>query len=79
MDMQLARAAVRAFPHTDWSDRRAVNAHRRRWIAARLSLGDRWLLAKRVARTINSDRAVLAVCLAGWPVILYDVFVWVAA
>jgi hypothetical protein len=79
MDMQLARAAVRAYPRTDWSDRRAVNAHRRRYIAARLSLGERWLLAKRVARTINSDRAVLAVCLAGWPVILYDVFVWAAA
>jgi hypothetical protein len=79
MDMQLARAAVRAYPHTDWSDRRAVNAHRRRWIAARLTLGDRWLLAKKAGRVINSDRAVLAVCLAGWPVILYDVFVWAAA
>jgi hypothetical protein len=50
MDMQLARAAVRAYPRTDWSDRRAVNAHRRRYIAARESLGDRWLLAKPVQR-----------------------------
>lgn len=79
MDMQLARAAVRAYPRADWSDRQALNAHRRRYIAARLTLGDRWLLAKKVARTINSDRAVLAVCLAGWPVILYDVFAWVTA
>lgn len=50
MDMQLARASVRAYPRTDWSDRRAVNAHRRRYIAARESLGDRWLLAKPVQR-----------------------------
>lgn len=79
MNIPLARAAIRAYPRTPWSDRRALSAHRRRYIAARLSLGERWLLAKRVARTINSDRAVLAVCLAGWPVILYDVFVWAAA
>ena len=50
MNIPLARAAIRAYPRTPWSDRRALNAHRRRYIAARLSLGDRWLLAKPVQR-----------------------------
>ena len=50
MNIPLARAAIRAFPRTPWSNRRALNAHRRRYIAARESLGDRWLLAKPVQR-----------------------------
>lgn len=48
MNIPLARASIRAYPRTHWSDRRALNAHRRRYIAARESLGDRWLLAKPV-------------------------------
>ncbi len=50
MSIPLARAAIRAFPRTPWSDRRALNTHRRRWIAAVIHLGDRWLLAKPVQR-----------------------------
>lgn len=46
----LARAAVRAYPRTPWSDRRALNAHRRRWIASVIQLGDRWILAHPVQR-----------------------------
>ncbi len=52
MNLTLARAAIRAFPRTPWSNRRALNAHRRRYIAARESLGDRWLLAN----LFNGDR-----------------------
>lgn len=50
MNIPLARAAIRAFPRTPWSNRRALNAHRRSYIAALKWLGDRWLLAKPVQR-----------------------------
>lgn len=46
----LVRTAVRVYPRTPWSDRRALNTHRRRWIAAVIQLGDRWILAHPVQR-----------------------------
>lgn len=46
----LARRAVLIYPHNSYTDRRAVNALRRGWIAKIQYLGDRWLLAVPVAR-----------------------------
>lgn len=48
--MKLARDAIRAYPRTDYSARSAVNHLRRQYIKARQALGDRWILAKKVAR-----------------------------
>lgn len=40
----LARQAVRLYPRTDYTDRRAVNTLRRGWIAQIQYLGPKWLL-----------------------------------
>lgn len=47
---QLARRAVRLYPRTDYTERRAVNALRRGWIEKIIYLGDRWLLATSIPR-----------------------------
>lgn len=76
MRPNIVRHAVRLFPHTPYSDRAAVNHLRREYIKARAYLGDRWILAKRIGRRINSDAAVLAVSVAGGlPVLIHDVVV----
>ena len=46
----LARQAVRIYPRTAYTDRRAVNVLRRGWIKQIQYLGDKWLLAVPVAR-----------------------------
>ena len=46
----LARRAIRLYPRTSYTDRRAVNTLRRGWIAKIEYLGDRWLLAVPVQR-----------------------------
>ena len=46
----LARQAVRLYPRTNYTDRKAVNVLRRGWIAKIQYLGDRWLLAVPVQR-----------------------------
>ncbi len=46
----LARRAIRLYPRTAYTDRRAVNTLRRGWIAKIEYLGDRWLLAVPVPR-----------------------------
>lgn len=46
----LARQAVRLYPRTDYTDRRAVNVLRRGWIEKIIYLGDRWLLATSIPR-----------------------------
>lgn len=46
----LARQAVRIYPRTTYTDRRAVNVLRRGWIRQINYLGDKWLLAKPVPR-----------------------------
>ena len=38
----LARQAVRTFPRTASTTRTAINGHRRKWIAAVMSLGQNW-------------------------------------
>lgn len=40
----LARQAVRLYPRTDYTDRRAVNTLRRGWIEKIQYLGPKWLL-----------------------------------
>lgn len=42
--LSLARRAVRLYPRTLYTDRRAVNVLRRGWIAQIQYLGPRWLL-----------------------------------
>lgn len=46
----LARRAIRLYPRTSYTDRRAVNTLRRGWIRQIEYLGDRWLLAVPVQR-----------------------------
>lgn len=46
----LARQAVRLYPRTGYTDRRAVNTLRRGWIRQIQYLGDKWLLAVPVTR-----------------------------
>lgn len=48
--LTLARQAVRLYPRTAYSDRRAVNTLRRGWIRQIRYLGDKWLLAIPVKR-----------------------------
>ena len=48
--LTLARQAVRLYPHTAYTDRRAVNHLRRGWIRQIRYLGDKWLLAVPVKR-----------------------------
>lgn len=40
----LARQAVRLYPRTSYTERRAVNVLRRGWVAQIIYLGPRWLL-----------------------------------
>ena len=46
----LARQAVRLYPRTDYTTRRAVNTLRRGWIRQIQYLGDKWLLSRPVPR-----------------------------
>lgn len=46
----LARQAVRLYPRTDYTDRKAVNTLRRGWIEKIQYLGDKWLLAASIPR-----------------------------
>lgn len=46
----LARQAIRLFPHSKQIPRTQTNYLRRQWIAARLYLGDRALVLRRVER-----------------------------
>lgn len=50
----LARQAVRLYPRSAYTDRRAVNALRRGWVRQILYLGDKWLLAQSVPRKVAS-------------------------
>lgn len=50
MSLTLLRAAVRAFPHSEFVPRAITRANRRRYIQARQRLGDRWILAHHVQR-----------------------------
>ncbi len=54
MNIQLARRAVRLYPHQPYTERKAVNALRRGWMRQIVYLGDRWLLAKSVPRREQS-------------------------
>lgn len=45
MTIQLARQAVRLYPRTTYTDRRAVNVLRRGWMEKVIYLGDKWLLS----------------------------------
>lgn len=42
--LALARQAVRIYPRTHYTDRRAVNVLRRGWISKVIYLGPKWLL-----------------------------------
>ena len=53
MNTQLARQAVKLYPRTQYTERKAVNTLRRGWIEKIIYLGDRWLLAKPVQRKDN--------------------------
>ncbi len=46
----LARRAVRLYPRSDYTSRKATNALRRGWIRQITYLGDKWLLAASIAR-----------------------------
>ncbi len=46
----LARQAVRLYPRTEYTDRKAVNTLRRGWIKQIVYLGDKWLLATPIQR-----------------------------
>ena len=46
----LVRQAVRLYPRTQYTDRRAVNVLRRGWIRQIQYLGDKWLLAKNIKK-----------------------------
>lgn len=64
----LARQAVRLYPRTNYTDRRAVNTLRRGWIRQIQYLGDKWLLARPVPRKQAGhigDVAVFAVTVIG--------------
>jgi hypothetical protein len=50
MTYQLARDAVRAWPRHPLATRQQINVIRRGYIKARVTLGDRWLLAVPVQR-----------------------------
>jgi hypothetical protein len=53
----LARQAVRLYPRTAYTDRRAVNTLRRGWIRQIVYLGDKWLLAVPIQRKQPSREA----------------------
>lgn len=65
MTTSLARQAVRLYPRTHYTDRKAVNTLRRGWIRQIQYLGDKWLLASSVPRKQAGhvgDVAVFWVC-----------------
>ena len=49
---QIARDAVRAWPHHHLASTQQILTLRRNYIKARIWLGDRWLLAVPVARKV---------------------------
>lgn len=64
----LVRQAVRLYPRTQYTDRRAVNVLRRGWIRQIQYLGDKWLLAKPIPRRVAGhvgDVTVFAVTIIG--------------
>jgi len=64
----LARQAVRLYPRTSYTDRRAVNTLRRGWIRQIQYLGDKWLLSRPVPRKQSGyvgDVAVFVVTIIG--------------
>jgi hypothetical protein len=64
----LARQAVRLYPRTSYTERKAVNTLRRGWIRQIQYLGDKWLLARPVPRKQSGhvgDIAVFAVTVIG--------------
>ena len=66
--MPLARQAVRLYPRTSYTDRKAVNTLRRGWIRQIQYLGDKWLLAKPIPRRVAGhvgDVTVFAVTIIG--------------
>ena len=48
--LTLARRAVRLYPRTAYTNRRAVNTLRRGWMRQIRYLGDKWLLATSIKR-----------------------------
>lgn len=77
LNSTLARRAVKAYPRTEYTDRKAVNTLRRGWIRQITYLGDKWLLATPIPKKQagNADIIVLATTSAltliaiahGWP------------
>ena len=65
----LARQAIRIYPRTGYTDRKAVNTLRRGWIRQIEYLGDKWLLAKPIPRRQSGfatvDQMVFCVCCIG--------------
>lgn len=64
----LVRQAVRLYPRTQYTDRRAVNVLRRGWIRQIQYLGDKWILAKPIPRRVAGhvgDVTVFAVTIIG--------------
>ena len=64
----LVRQAVRLYPRTSYTDRKAVNTLRRGWIRQIQYLGDKWLLAKPIPRRVAGhvgDVTVFAVTIIG--------------
>lgn len=53
MIRNLVAHAARLYPHGPFADPSAVRTLRRGYVRARLYLGDRWILAKRVPRRDN--------------------------
>jgi hypothetical protein len=54
----LARQAIRLYPRTAYTDRRAVNTLRRGWIRQIVYLGDKWLLAVPIQRKQQPSREI---------------------
>lgn len=57
----LARLAVRLYPRTSYTERKAVNALRRGWMRQIQYLGDKWLLAKPIPRKQSGNVGDIAV------------------
>lgn len=73
---QIVRDAIRAFPNRPYIERSTIRANRLAYIKARSALGDKWILAKRVARKIHEkrDALVVIVTFAGaGPLLLADI------
>jgi len=67
----LARQAVRLYPRTSYTDRKAVNTLRRGWIRQIAYLGPRWLLhpdnaiQRKQAGAVTVDQCVFWCCTVG--------------